>query len=104
MSAARDGGPAFPSTCVNDGDRNITAPDGQIVPPNNAAFMQGMTLRDYFAAKAMQAEMITTFSDATPEAAEEFVTAANVAGRSVEDHLAFNAYLVADAMLRARRS
>lgn len=62
----------------------------------------GMTLRDYFAAKAMQAEMITTWSDATPESAEAFARAATRAGRSVEAHLAFNAYLIADAMLKAR--
>ncbi len=62
-----------------------------------------MTLRDYFAAKALQAEMITTFSDATPEAAQAFAEAANAAGREPEDHLAFNAYLIADAMLKARK-
>lgn len=62
----------------------------------------GLTLRDYFAAKAMAAEMITTFSDATPEAAEAFAEAATAAGRSCEAHLAHNAYLIADAMLKAR--
>ena len=92
MSAARDdGGPAFPVLEHNaQGGLELTC--------------TGMSLRDYFAAKAMQAEMITTFSDATPEAADDFVLAAAAAGRSPEDHLAFNAYLIADAMLKARQA
>ena len=90
MTARDNGGPAFPTNTGNE--------------PNPGACYahDGMTLRDYFAAKAMQAEMITTFSDATPEAAEAFNEAASKAGRSVESHLAHNAYRIADAMLRAR--
>lgn len=76
-----DGGPAFPH-------------------PELAS--TGMSLRDYFAAKAMQAEMITSFSDATPEAAQDFVDAMNKAGYTVEQHLAINAYSIADAMLAER--
>jgi hypothetical protein len=62
----------------------------------------GMFLRDYFAAKAMQAEIITTFSDATPEAARAFLLAADAAGQTVQERVAFNAYVIADAMLKAR--
>lgn len=83
-----NGGPAFPVHAESHNRSN--------------GALDGMSLRDYFAAKAMHAEMITTFSDATPEAADEFIEAARDAGRSVEDHLAFNAYLIADAMIRAR--
>ncbi len=68
------------------------------------AHEQGMSLRDYFAAKALQAEIITTCSDATPEAAESAQLAAGELGRSIIDHLAANAYEWADAMLRARNA
>lgn len=96
MSPARinDGGSAFP---VQNLSQNQSTGETTVYE----AF-GGMSLRDYFAAKAMQAEMITTFSDATPEAAEAFAVAAARAGRSPEAHLAFNAYMLADAMLKAR--
>lgn len=61
-----------------------------------------MALRDYFAAKAMQAEMITSWSDATPDAAIEFRSMAAKRGRTMLQHLAHNAYSIADAMLKAR--
>lgn len=64
---------------------------------------RGMDLRDYFAAKAMHAEIVTTFSDATPEAAELFTKAAAGCGHTPEQHLAFNAHKIADAMLEARK-
>ena len=50
------------------------------------AFNYGMTLRDYFAAKAMQAIL------SNPEYGDE------------EDSLAGAAYYVADAMLKAREA
>lgn len=83
MTQRDDGGPAF--------------------PVSTKGYPEGMTLRDYFAAKAMQAEIITTWSDATPEAATAFVEAAAKADRTPEDHLAFNAYAIADAMLKERQ-
>jgi hypothetical protein len=62
----------------------------------------GMTLRDYFAAKAMQAEILTSASDLTPKACNALVEAASEAGRDVLDQIAFNAYAMADAMVKAR--
>lgn len=47
------GGPAFPCVWENDSENNITAPDGRLMPPNSEVVMQGMTLRDYFAASVM---------------------------------------------------
>ena len=68
--------PAFPSNEINNyGDLNQQ--------------FQGMTLRDYFAAKAMQAY-------ATQEAIH------CRAGQMVDDAIAENAYQVADAMMKAR--
>ena len=65
------GGPAFPSF-----------PDGHIKP------FIGMTLRDYFAAKAMQGLMGRAWADIPAE--ELFKT------------WAVSAYALADAMLKAR--
>jgi hypothetical protein len=59
-----------------------------------------MTLRDYFAAKAMHAHLIT---DTVPgEACDALIDAAMKAGSDPIDQIALNAYEVADAMLRAR--
>jgi hypothetical protein len=62
-------------------------------------------LYELYAGIAMLGEMVTTFSDATPEAAEEFVKGMKKHGHTCEQHLAFNAHNVADAMMieRARR-
>ena len=68
MSEINTGGPAFPSA----GDGNETWAH------------EGMTLRDYFAAKAMQAIL------SNPEFQEE------------DSQLATYAYNVADAMIQAR--
>jgi len=70
MSNPKKGGPAFP---------HIDSGCGR--------FEEGMTLRDYFAAKAMQAELTGRHitPDATPFIAER-------------------AYQMADAMLKARQA
>lgn len=72
MSEKDDGGPAFP--CGEHG-----------------AHLGGMTLRDYFAAKAMQGLMGRSWDHL---------------GNDVEkiDAWATGAYTVADAMLKARKS
>lgn len=69
MSNTNTGGPAF--------------------PPSNPGYAQGMTLRDYFAAKAMQA-LITNTDERSAFEADLWV-----GDRSYE---------IADAMLRARQS
>ncbi len=66
------GGPAFPFWCDSNG----------------MADFQGMTLRDYFAAKAMQSLMHTQYVDMTYE------------GEPAA--MAFEAYRLADAMLAER--
>jgi hypothetical protein len=72
MSNTNTGGPAFPHTVEYKG-----AECGGVVPHG------GMTLRDYFAAKAMQ---VLCASDMTNQ------------------RLAAEAYDVADAMLKAREA
>lgn len=87
MSTRDDGGPAFP----------------QRVPLHPALPGQvgGMTLRDYFAAKAMHAHLIT---DTVPgEACDALLEAAARAGQDPIYRIALNAYEVADAMLKARQ-
>lgn len=66
------GGPAFP--------RVVEQPNGYMKA------VEGMTLRDYFAAKAMQALA------SSPHATQEWIN----------DHLTKSAWAMADAMLKAR--
>lgn len=75
MSEIKDGGPAFPMPANEYGENG----------PN-----WGMTLRDYFAAKALQGLLYDTPGYEVAE------------GRDVRDQIAFDAYEYADAMLRAR--
>lgn len=70
--------PAFPFACQGP----TTAPE----------FYYGITIRDYFAAKAM-ASILTDWSIVKPDCAEQYV----------KDGCAM-AYIVADAMLAAREA
>jgi len=75
MENLKDGGPAFPGPDQMETEKDIH---------------EGMSLRDYFAAKAMQAAL-----------------SRRVATNSVPvtcDHVARHAYRMADAMIRARES
>ena len=49
-----NGGAAFPSSVRNDGPVGIKGFHGEDIDPGTASHYGGMTLRDYFAAKAMQ--------------------------------------------------
>jgi hypothetical protein len=95
-----DGGMAFPGFEYVPGH-------GANIPvdlPNGgkdwAVYSNGMTLRDYFAAKAMHAELNTAGMLVGP--AEALAEAAEKAGRSIEQQIAFNSYELADAMLAER--
>lgn len=88
-----DGGPAFPQTMV-------IGPNGQITSGWDGYGMGGMTLRDYFAAKAMHAELATAGAFVAP--AEALAEAAERAGNTIEAQIAINAYALADAMLAER--
>ena len=70
------GGPAFPLSTVDPYERSVTTCDG-------------MTLRDYFAAKAMQGILSATLTPNTIWS---------------QDDAAETAYNVADAMLKAREA
>jgi len=74
MSTIEDGGPAFPVNTENTNNAGAHYPSA------------GMTLRDYFAAKAMQGML-----------------ACPVQPQSGPDMYARDAYAIADAMLAARK-
>lgn len=46
--------PVFPTEFTNDGDRNIMAPDGQVLAPGHMVLVPGLTLRQLYAGQAMQ--------------------------------------------------
>ena len=75
MTTTNTGGPAFPRPAVFTQTHGLASPE-----------QDGMTLRDYFAAKAMQSYW------ADPDVADDLITAAAWA------------YDMADAMLKARNA
>jgi hypothetical protein len=78
MSEIKDGGPAFPRNILDHGHGVTTTHES------------GMTLRDYFAAKALQSFMVV------------YGTKQGHLGDMDDDVLAEAAYATADAMLTAR--
>jgi hypothetical protein len=85
-----DGGPAFPQLIKNDGDHNVLI-CGDTVPPGWSWYAEGMRLRDYFAAKAMQAFVGRWDGhDSYDEGGGSYARVAE------------HAYGLADAMLKAR--
>lgn len=74
-----------PTTFHNDGDMNVSAPNGKVVAPGDYIQMPGLSLRDYFAAKAMQGMLASGRWD--------------VVGASI---IANESYEIADAMLGER--
>jgi len=82
-----DGGPAFP---VIQTELETVGNDGEYTSFGNTFSDGGMTLRDYFAAKAMAALIGTA-------------TGPCMAGlEGYEPHTAAGAYRIADAMIAAR--
>ena len=63
--------------------------------------LTGMTMRDYFAAKAMQSAFLASCTD---ENATLAVLNKAKTGLEYEDWLAYSAYAMADAMLKAREA
>lgn len=87
LAKIHKGGPAFPCTTVNDSDVNLTDPFGTLLPPGSQTPYPGMSLRDYFAAIAL------------PECMRLLASEGNLSRHGAAD----SAYLLADAMLAARR-
>jgi hypothetical protein len=99
MSERDDGGPAFPASWTNESDVNAIGPDGSVVPPSHAIETTGMSLRDYFAARAMLIVMPESVDVDVTDRTEPF---------TLEDEFyklcAERAYRLADAMLKARKA
>jgi hypothetical protein len=47
--------PAAPCVFENTGDVNVSAPDGEVVPPGGLHALNGLTIREEFAKAAMAA-------------------------------------------------
>ena len=62
---------------------------------------RGMSLRDYFAAKAMNAQLVTIGTNL--DALNVLADGAEQAGHTISEHVACHAYELADAMLIARQ-
>ena len=77
---------AFPRP-ASRGNNYLTGEEDVVVDPQ-----KGMTLRDYFAAKAMQSYM----------ADENLIEAYSQLGKNVKKEVAVIAYMMADEMLKAR--
>lgn len=93
MNHLKDGGPAFPTTRME----NIN--EGSGPPAYVEGSFPGMSLRDYFAAKAMQALLTGMLGLPGAEAVAKAATSANV---SEESFVASVAYGFAEAMLIER--
>jgi hypothetical protein len=87
MSNTNTGGPAFPHLRRHVGNNTYE----QLAEG-------GMTLRDYFAAKAMQSLIAGSFT----EIGQEGIEANRQPFQNIEDLMAETSYKYADAMLRAR--
>lgn len=94
MRAMKDGGPAFPQPGVYDGMRKQVNPVGAYYDAG------GVSIRDYFAAKAM-AVMLAEEPDPYPTWWMSLTEGSNAKGI---DRIAKAAYIAADAMLRAREA
>ena len=86
MTTANTGGPAFPQPDMVD--------DGALISQGSS----GMTLRDYFAAKAMQAHLSAQW-----ECLYKTPIGEDLANRWTDEDVAFCAYDIADAMVKVRQ-
>ena len=84
MSNGKDGGPAFPASRMEEG----SSPEAEAIGGHFEVQYPGMSLRDYFAAKALQAVPM-------PQSDLHDIIEAY-------DRIAQHAYKMADAMIRAR--
>lgn len=96
VAALRSDGPAFPAAFSNDTREPVTGWCGESVPPGKKAEYMGVSMRDYFAAKAMPMAWAAEEQRPTGPYREHMEpTYAGIASR---------AYHLADAMLKARQA
>lgn len=93
MTTHNNGGPAFPCEVG-------PASDGHTIQTGNMQWMQsGMTMRDYFAAKAMQGELAAMVDPSCSQCGIALDTPDEALAR-----IAKHFYRIADAMLKARET
>ena len=95
MAERKDGGPAFPVLAATDHD---TGRLRGMQTGTTTGWELGMSLRDYFAAKAMQSLILAANGPAAPA----FTQYAQQTGRGEAEVIAAAAYEYADAMLAHR--
>ena len=91
MSEIKDGGPAFPASRMEQG----SSPEAEAIGGYFEVQYPGMTLRDYFAAKAMQG--FASEAQGLGKAGDDLI-------REQFDFVSRLSYVMADAMLKARDS
>lgn len=91
----KTGGPAFPCECVNDGRETIEGFNHDSIPAGTTCQYRGMTMRDYFAAKAMSSLIPMTHDELQD-------LTCNYDASDTIKLVAEASYTMADAMLRAR--
>jgi hypothetical protein len=97
MSEIKDGGPAFPVTYEIENGPPDNAIPGHLYPGSKSTVVcSGLTVRDYFAAKSMQARL----SDY--EGMVSLHEYAKDTGQEFSRVVAEQSYDMADAMLRVR--
>ena len=87
MSTKDDGGPAFPQQAIRDGDGALQSVAAYGLPA-------GLSIRDYFAAKAMQAALVNATLPGVAEREPEAM--------QLVSQLCACCYVIADEMLEAR--
>lgn len=90
-----DGGPAFPVECSYNGEGKIVGSQTGVA----SGWEIGMTLRDYFAAQALNGALART---TLPEYELAALFGRNRTGIRREEIIAADAYRIADAMLARR--
>lgn len=91
-----DGGVAFPSGRRTYARRDPNAPgSGLVIESAEGPLYPGMSVRDYFAAKAMQS-LLVSLPDLTSQNLIELDR------REMHTQLAYQAFQIADAMIKAR--
>jgi hypothetical protein len=99
MSARDDSGPAFPVTQHNRNSTPAIGFDGTPLPAGAELEYRGMTLRDYFAAKAMASLVASAF---TPDGADAMKRTLPDSAQDIPSVISKWSYDMADRMLEAR--
>ena len=80
-------GPVHPTPWTNDGDLNVHAPNGMVVPPGGTVMLEGITVRDHVSIEVFK----------------QLVLSAEGEGQPIDfEHLATVSFAAADSWFAAR--